>query len=175
MLHSTPELVCLCIQPETTPQPLTWSKGESGPALGDVLHQSGGLMGLGLQVPLPLNAAKNGLPSRNQRICKWGEQSTFTLGERRCRECTWLPRACQPNPHDRHTLPAAPKHAGVSTCQVQELTRSLSHSMAYVCHWFGVWGVSYAASRLAGFLRQGRAGQGFVLQPWARPLAWQHD
>lgn len=34
----------------------TLSKGELGPALGAVLHHSGGLMGLGLQVPLPLSA-----------------------------------------------------------------------------------------------------------------------
>lgn len=69
-LRSTPANSLVCeMQPETSLQPLTWSKGESGPALGDVLHQSGGLMGLGLQVPLPLKAVKNSLPSRNQWIC----------------------------------------------------------------------------------------------------------
>lgn len=41
---------------KTQQQQHTWSKGELGPALGAVLHHSGGLMGLGLQVPLPLRA-----------------------------------------------------------------------------------------------------------------------
>lgn len=62
--------------------------------------------------------------------------------------------------------PAPHTHAGRQAYRrAYALTRPCSHSTAYVCQALGVWGVSYDASMLGGFLQAGRTTGVLQTQP----------